>query len=470
MLQQQDIGYAALPAFVGRTLCIAHDAINVGYKVWIRLITRGSRWMPSAVLIAASCGLLAHTTMAQQYQVSYLDSIGGTRSRGNSINNRGWIAGFSFVTGNQRRHATLWRDGEAKDLGTLGQPNRNSNVAWPVKNNRGILAGISQTDTPEPNGETWSCAAFFGGQAGFICLGFRWQDGVMTRLLPLAGGNNSFATGADNQGKVVGWAETGVHDTSCVGAQVLQFLPVTWDPGSNQPQALPLISGDSSGAATAINNKGQIVGISGRCDQAVGRRTAKHAVLWNGGIPTDIGNLGAELWITPMAINEHGDIVGFGAIRDDDLNGDFLHAFFWSRRDGIKRIDPLPIPDHVFSQANGINERGQVVGSSCTVEGDCLGFLWQNDVLINLNDPDHLAPGFNGVIINAQDINDQGEITGRAFDPATGDIKTFIAVPVAESAASKKAGRSTVQARVILPKGVKERILQERRIGNPMLR
>ena len=437
MIQQQDIGFSARSAFVRRTLL--------------------------ALLVAASCGFLAQTTMGQQYQVSYLDSLGGTRSRGNSINNRGWIAGFSFLTGNQRRHATLWRDGSVFDLGTLGQPNRNSNVAWPVKNNRGIIAGISQTDTPEPNGETWSCAAFFGGQSGFICLGFVWQDGVMTSLLPLAGGHNSFATGANNEGKVVGWAENGVHDTSCVDTQVLQFRPVTWGPGSNQPQELPLISGDSSGAATAINNKGQIVGISGRCDQAVGRHTAKHAVLWDNGSVSNLGNLGAEVWITPMSINQHGVIVGFGATTSDDLDGNFLRAFIWTNAEGIKRIDPLPLAGHIYSQANAINERGQVVGISCTLAGDCLGWVWENGVLRNLNDPDILAPGFNGVIINAQDINDEGQITGRAFDPATGDIKTFVAVPVEETAANKKAASSIARARVALPENIKRTIWQQRR-------
>src|SRR5437867_3743370 len=265
-----------------------------------------------ALTITAGFGPLAQKAAAQQYQVTYLDSIGGNRSRGNSINNREWIAGFSFVTGNARRHATLWREGSVIDLGTLGQADRNSNVAWPVKNNRGFIAGISQTDTPEPNGESWSCAAFFGGQSGFICLGFRWQNGVMTRLLPLAGGNNSFATGANNDGRVVGWAENGVHDSNCVAPQVLQFRPVMWSPGTNQPQDLPLFSGDTSGAATAINNKGQIVGISGICDQAVGRYTARHAVLWENGTVTDIfPNPPAPWWNTPTAINQRGDVVGF---------------------------------------------------------------------------------------------------------------------------------------------------------------
>jgi len=400
------------------------------------------------VLLTFVLAALAQTTAAQQYQLSYLDGLGGN-SRSNSINNRDWIAGFSLFTGNQKRHATLWRDGSIFDLGTLGGPDRNSNVAWPVKNDKGIIAGISQTNTPEPNGERWSCSAFFGGQFGYTCLGFVWQNDVMRRLLPLAGGNNSFATGADNTGHVVGWAENGVHDTTCVAPQVLQFRPVIWGTETDQIQELPLIQGDTSGAATAINNRGQVVGITGICDQAVGRHTAKHAVLWDNGTVIDIGNIGADLWITPMSINQHGDIVGFGATESDDINGDFLRAFIWTRKGGIKRIDPLPLPGQVYSQANAINERGQVVGISCTVDGACLAFFWENEVIRNLNDL--IAPGFNGVIINAQDINDQGQITGRAFDPGTGKIRAFLAVPVSPSETAKKPGPSAMRARIIDP-------------------
>jgi probable HAF family extracellular repeat protein len=431
-------------------------AIDVGHRVWIRLLTRRANPMLVAVLIAACCASLAQSTAAQQYQVSFLDDLGGN-SRGNSINNRGWVAGFSLLSGSPTRHATLWRDGSILDLGTLGGPASNSSVTWPLKNNRGIIAGISQTNTPEPNGERWSCSAFFGGQFGYICLGFKWENGSMMPLEPLPGGFNSFATGADNTGHVVGWAENGVHDDKCAAPQVLQFRPVVWGPALGQIQELPLFQDDTSGAATAINNQAQIVGISGICDQAVGRRTAKHALLWDNGTITNIGNLGAELWITPMSINQHGDIVGFGATDANDLDGDFLRAFIWTRKNGMKRIDPLPLTDHVYIQANAINERGQVVGSSCTLAGACLGFLWQNDVIVNLDDP-LVTPGFNGVIINAQDINDQGEITGRAFDPATGKITAFVAVPISGNEAAKKVSSSAVQAKVVLPKDVKQTI------------
>ncbi|HXG67015.1 MAG TPA: hypothetical protein VNO70_18070 [Blastocatellia bacterium] len=443
-------------------------AIDAGHKKRVRIITRKASQVLLAILLAACCGsALAQTTATRRYQVSYLDDLGGN-SRGNSINNRGWVAGFSLLSGTTKRHATLWRDGSALDLGTLGGPDKNSSVVWPVKNNRGIIAGISQTDTPEPNGERWSCSAFFGGQFGYTCLGFVWEKGVMRALPPLPGGNNSFATGVNNKGEVVGWAENGLHDTTCTEHQVLQFRPVVWGPGIDQIRDLPLISGDSSGAATAINNRGQVVGISGDCDRAVGRRSARHAVLWDKGEAIKIGDLGVGLWNTPMAINEHGDIVGFAGTDPNDLDGNFVHAFIWTRKGGIKEIPPLPLPGHVLSQANGINERGQVVGTSCDADFDCRAFLWEDGVLKNLNDDNLIAPGFDGVLLNAQDINDQGEITGRAFDPATGKIRAYVAVPVSApgSEIGKMASASAVRIKVVLPEEVKHTLRQQRGLAS----
>jgi probable HAF family extracellular repeat protein len=205
------------------------DLADISRKRCLQIGIGRTEHLLLAVLIALCLGPLAQTVIAQQYQVSYLDSLGGTNSRGNSINNRSWIEGFSLLSGNQKRHATLWQNGSTVDLGTLGGPDKNSNVAWPVKNNRGIIAGISQTNIVEPNAERWSCSAFFGGQFGFTCLGFVWQDGVMRPLRPLVGGNNSFATGANNEGKVVGWAENGVHDSTCVAPRFSSFVPLSGD-------------------------------------------------------------------------------------------------------------------------------------------------------------------------------------------------------------------------------------------------
>jgi probable HAF family extracellular repeat protein len=376
-----------------------------------------------------ACVAYHHAGAGQQlYQVTPLSSNGGAVSRGNSINNRGWIAGYSNLPGDQNRHATLWANGSRLDLGTLGGPN--SSVAWPVKNNHGLLAGIAQTATPEPLGERWSCSAFFPGATGtgYTCLGFAWKNGVM-KALPTLGGHNGFATGANDRGQIVGWAENTVHDPTCVPPQVLQFHAVIWGPEEGRVRPLPPLPGDSSSAGTAINDRGQVVGISGTCDQAVGRFTARHAVLWEDGTVNDIGAIGGETWNTPMAINQQGDVVGFASLPGSDPDDPVLHAIFWSRDGGIRDLGTLP--GDATSEAHGINGRRQVVGLSCGAS-DCRAFLWEDGVMTDLNTL--VAPGYSGHLYMAQDVNDIGEITGRAVDPETGELPAFLAVPVPATA------------------------------------
>ncbi len=90
---------------------------------------------------------------------------------------RAWVAGYSRLTGDQTRHAALWRNGLLSDLVTLGGPN--SSVTWNVKNTAGIIVGISQTATPEPLGESWSSCGFLQwaiSNVGYINLGFVWEQ------------------------------------------------------------------------------------------------------------------------------------------------------------------------------------------------------------------------------------------------------------------------------------------------------
>lgn len=413
----------AVAAVPNRASMLSSYPVDAGYKTWILF----------AIILVACAGaalLLAQDQAAPQsptsrYLITNLASLGGTNSRGNSINDRDWVAGYSRLAGDQARHAALWRNGALLDLGTLGGPN--STVPFNVKNTHGLIVGISQTATPQPLGEAWSSAAFYSGPnaVGFINLGFAWEHGQM-RPLPTLGGDNGFATGANNRGLVVGWAENTCHDATCVPPQVLQFRPVFWDTERrDRIREFPLVSGDTSGAATAINDENQAVGISGICDQAVGRHTAKHAVLWDRDRVTDIGNLGAPWWNTPTAINQRGDVTGFAG--DPAFpEGDYLHAFIWTKNGGIRPLGALP--GHVHSEAYGINDRRQIVGISCDADfADCRAFVWDNGVMRDLND---LKPAsYTARLEQAKDIDEDGEITGRAFDPVTGVRTAFLATP-----------------------------------------
>src|SRR6267378_6154283 len=183
----------------------AHYPVNDGYRGWILLLIMLVALGGAALVFAqnAAAQTQAKAKPKTQYHVSNLASLGGTSSGGNSINDQRWVAGYSRLP-DRNRHATLWRNSSLSDLGTLGGPN--SSVTWNVKNTAGIIVGISQTLTPESLGESWSSAAFYStpNNVGYINLGFVWQQGQMRGLPNFPGGNNGFATGANNLGQVVG--------------------------------------------------------------------------------------------------------------------------------------------------------------------------------------------------------------------------------------------------------------------------
>jgi len=254
-------------------------------------------------------------------------------------------------------------------------------------------------------------------------VGFIWHDGVMTAQ-PTWGGDNGFATGVNSHGQVVGWAETRVLDPTCRELQKEQFRAALWDTRAGTMEELKPYPGDSTSAATAINEAGVAVGISGDCDIAVGRFSARHALVWDHGTVTSIGNLGGVSWHTPMEINASGDVVGFSNPPGDTQGEFFPHAFYWSKSTGI--VDLKLLDGHDFSQAFSINARRQVVGRSCAAAG-CRAILWDAAGMVDLNSIAVLATG--DVLLSARDINDAGQITGQIFDASTGRNIAFIATP-----------------------------------------
>ncbi|HEY5048189.1 MAG TPA: hypothetical protein VII49_09235, partial [Rhizomicrobium sp.] len=348
--------------------------------------------------------------------------LGGTYAQGTSINLENDVTGFATLPGNTVMHAMLWRSGRKPvDMKTLG--GANSAVAWPNRTGNGQYAGVSETADIDNLGEAWSCAEavfYLAPPTGHVCLGFRWQKGNMTGL-PTLGGVNGFATGINNAGQIVGWAETPVQDQSCNSPQVLQFEAVVWN-ANNLAQALSPYGSDPDSAATAINNNGQIVGISGLCGNAVGGASAEHMVLWQNGAVKNLGSLGGQYWNTPMDINEKGDVAGFSDLPGDSVASPNFNAFLWTRNGGIQNLSTLSGDN--LSEGLGINDKDQIVGASYP-SGHA--FLWQKGTILDLNTLISANSPF--VLTDAQDINDDGVITGEAQDKNTGTVYAFVAIP-----------------------------------------
>jgi probable HAF family extracellular repeat protein len=378
------------------------------------------------MILATSFPLRAQVEQKKQPAKYYVFNLGsplGGVPEPVGVNDRGWISGGANLTSNTSVHAVLWV-GVPMDLGTLGGPN--SNVSWPNHSTKGEIVGIAETAQMNPLGEAWSCSAFFFGPDGYVCRGFSWQDGVMSEL-PTLGGYDGYAAGVNNEGRVVGWAENTIHDPTCAGTQVLQFKAVIWGPRLNQMTQLPPLAPDPDSAATAINDKDQVVGISGLCSVAVGGASAEHALLWENGVPTDLGNIGGQAWNTPVALNNQGQIVGFANTAGDENAALSPTAFIWTKASGMKPIPPYGTDTNDI--AFDVNEKGQIVGQSFNANsGASRAVFWQNNVLSDLNtlviQPTSLY------LTLAQGINDVGEIAGTAIDSSSGETVGFLAIPV----------------------------------------
>jgi len=173
-----------------------------------------------------------------------------------------------------------------------------------------------------------------------------------------------------------------------------------------------------------------------------------------------------------MAINNAGAVVGFSDLAGDVSGGVLtlnFQAFLWTRSDGIQNLHALP--GDVISEATGINDFGQVVGTSFDASFNSRVFLWQDGRIYDLNTL--LQPNSPLYLLASGDINDRGEITGLACvvegGACSGVLHAFVAIvaPAASAgAASTLPGADESAVRPAVPAEVRKRVLQHQRLGH----
>jgi probable HAF family extracellular repeat protein len=151
--------------------------------------------------------------------------------------------------------------------------------------------------------------------------------------------------------------------------------------------------GDLSGFARDIDGIGRVVGSAD-----VGPEET-HAFLWDGSSVHDLGALGGARDATATAINERGEIVGFSQIGPSDASP--YHAFLI--RDG-QMLD-LGAPGGSHSVANDINNGGEIAGFYSRADGGGVAFILRDGAFTDLG---HLG----GSDAEANAINDAGEVAG----------------------------------------------------------
>ena len=302
----QDLG--ALPGFPhSSATAINNSGVVVGYT-WNLTLTgwHAFQW-------TAAGGLVDLGTLP-----------GGSSSFATAVNAIGTVVGWASTSAGDI-HAVLWSaSGAIQDLGTLPFDVRSSASAI---DDAGRVVGVSRSSAS--------------------ARAFRWTaaDG-MTAIPGLLAGYSD-ALGTNRKGDIIVGG-----DSRVVGGDFVNMRPYLWTATAGMHE-LPLLANDAQGTAVAVNDGGDVLGISGfDCGYYCYGASANRVVLWpGGGDAVDLtGSLGSGA--SAAAINATGQIAGMTA----------RGRAFLRDAAGVHELGVLP--NKSLSTALGLNDAGQVVGRS----------------------------------------------------------------------------------------------------------
>lgn len=311
-----------------------------------------------------------------QYQFKHIPSLGGSYHYGRAINNQNIIAGDAYLSGDNTQHG-YYSDGDINTDISFSLNNIDS-IAWDL-NNHGQIAGhlSSQRNNTRIH-------------HGF-CFDIARQQ---LTLLDTLGGASSFAYGINDHHQIVGYS----HTTHSANQAFICNL------NDKKLKGLGTLGGNHS-VAYAVNNHGDVVGYASI------NLIDTHAFLMTDNTMHDIGTLGGTTSVA-YDINDHGLIVGSSYTKEGEE-----HAFIYNRH-CLEPMHDIGTLGGTVSIANAANNTGQVVGYAFLKDNtEAHAFLYHDGKMVDLNQLlDQQAKNDGWVLNEALDINDQGNITGIAYN------------------------------------------------------
>ncbi|MCA9286601.1 MAG: hypothetical protein KDA22_15355 [Phycisphaerales bacterium] len=331
-------------------------------------------------MLAAAAGAFA----AQSYQFESIGPVDpGIGVIAHGMNDQGDVVGNYGNAGGAQ--AFLWADGVLTPLGTLGG---NDAIAWAVNNNR-VVVGESL-----PTGASGSAAY----------AAFRWEDGVMAAL-PTLGGTWSVAYDINEDGVAAGLSYNPQQ----------QEKAVLWtDAGIEN---IGVNSDNQRQRATGINNAGIVCGW-----EYTPFFGPNDAFVYDGNDWVIIGGFGQFENAEAKDLNDTGTAVGVSSFPGVGFQGTV-----WVP--GEDKVGIGVLPGHEESELFAVNDDGVAVGRSYTFTPDfeSRAVLFDGEQLVDLND--FVPDGFEGLLIEAQDINNAGQIAVVA--QVNGIFQSFVMTPTA---------------------------------------
>jgi probable HAF family extracellular repeat protein len=306
------------------------------------------------------------------------------------------------------------------DIGTFGGPQSYTFASFSIQNNsilnnRGTLAGLADTSTPDPFPN-------FCFNDCYVSHAFQWQDDGMTDLGALPGGSSSASVFVSASGLVAGLSQNGKVDPLFPGFP--EARAVLWNHG--KIRNLGTLEGGYESAAAAVNSQGQVVGGSLNTVPDANAMILLgifppipyqvRAFLWQHGGMQDLGTLPGGTDAQAALINNSGQVAGWSYTSSAPsavcaagfgfplTTGSFL----WDSNNGMVDLGNL---GGTCTIASDLNSRGQVAGVSyLTGDTSQHAFMWDGSI-------HDLGDSFGGNFAGAIAINDHGQVVGFATFP-----------------------------------------------------
>jgi probable HAF family extracellular repeat protein len=352
------------------------------------MTSRGSfRFLASCALIIVALAAFGHVTTTTQstppviYGLTPIGQLGGTQSAPYDLTQFAQVIAGRAQTTSGAYHAFAEGFAGRIDIGTLGGRDSTAFGA-----SFSTVVGQAQT-----------------ASGPYHAFSFDLFTKVMTDLGTLGG---TWSAAYDAEFNIVVGASRIAGDARM---RAFQHLNGTM-------MALPMdLGGDS--VARGVNQQNDIVGYA-----CTAGNTSCRPFLYSSGVTTLLGP--ANRNGVANRINSNGDVVGSLFTATATTN---TRAFVY--RNGV--LTELATLGGASSDARGLNEHGDIVGTAQNAAGQPRAVLWRNGQIIDLNT---LIPSGTGwVLESAAGISDGGQIAG--YGTLNGRRRAFLLTPPTDLAA-----------------------------------
>jgi probable HAF family extracellular repeat protein len=311
-------------------------------------------------------------SVAAEYELIDLGTLGGTKCRPYDINDEIQIVGYSSTPGDQDEFAFIWDEVNGMvSLGTLDgnvRADARDSLARAI-NNLGQVVGTSIIDTP---GEPYRA--------------FIWEDTTGMLAVSASGYGddvvNSEASDISEVGHIVLYSEsadTSVHSWILEGGVATNL-------------------GNLGGPFSVVSGVNVLAQAAGLGMDGVGN---VWPFEWESGIMSPLGNL-SNPDSEAKRINNLGQAVGNAPFPPQSTQ-----SFVWDAVNGMEFLNSLTT---AANSAMAVNDVGQIVGGNLISGLGFHAYVWNDGVMTDLNDV--LPPSSGWELFWATGINNYGDIVG----------------------------------------------------------